>query len=141
MYLSKFQNVFAKHCNPNDKETGGAHRYVSKYHKVFVQISKCICPICIFLSKLQDIFVRVQLDDVQLMLSINLLISTGLIIPVGQFPLSSSCLVTLLRLLRPRRHNFFGPVCFSSFRYQFLSRQFCGNVFKIYFSVARCYCY
>ena len=26
MYLSKFQDVFAKHRNPNDKETGGARR-------------------------------------------------------------------------------------------------------------------
>ena len=57
MYLSKFQNVFvqnskfmcvkfeglvqkvfAKHCNPDDKETGGANRYLSNYHKVSVQI-------------------------------------------------------------------------------------------------------
>ena len=63
MYLSKFHNVFvhnskfmclkfkslvqkvfAKHCNPDDEETSGAHRYLSKYHNVSVQISECICP-------------------------------------------------------------------------------------------------
>ena len=43
-FKSLVQEVFAKHCNPDDKETGGAHRYLSKCHKVFVQISKCICP-------------------------------------------------------------------------------------------------
>ena len=32
------QKVFAKHCNPDDKETGGANRYLSNYHKVSVQI-------------------------------------------------------------------------------------------------------
>ena len=97
--------------------------YLFKLFEVFVQIvdvkiSKCICQnfkmcwskqLLMYLSKLQNVF-----DDVQLMLSIKLHIPTGLIIPVGQFPLWSSCLVTLLRLLRPRRHNFFRPLHFSS---------------------------
>ena len=80
MYLSKFQNVFvqnsksmclkfkslvqevfAKHCNPDDKETGGAHWYLSKYHNVTVQISKCTCPnFKRYLSKFQNVFVQIS---------------------------------------------------------------------------------
>ena len=41
-FKSLVQKVFAKHCNPDDKETGGAQRYLSKNHNVSVQISKFI---------------------------------------------------------------------------------------------------